>query len=244
MSSKLITESNWQHDFRDDLESSIYVLLWTTLMYSECSDPMRVGPFMEGVLDPRPYGLGGGYGKADFLKGMTFLDNVTFPDRPALHWLVKKLGNLFAIRYISEPESKIRDFAKKLQARDRSEDEWGADLKKQVALGTKDEITRGDIRNLLEYDERKDLLKDHDWTIGVFDTALADRWPDNDAAVKQTIHYNTNSRRSARHSGSQHLRTDWSLKVALHHKNGDSGGIQVEEDPADSNISSGTSSLD
>ena len=87
---------------------------------------MQVGPFMEGVLDPWPYGLGSGYGKADFLKGMTFLDNVTFSERPALHWLIKKLGNLFAIRYISEPKSKIRDFAKKLQARDWSEDEWGA----------------------------------------------------------------------------------------------------------------------
>ena len=205
---------------------------------------MWVGPIMEGVLNPRPYGLGSGYGKADFLKGMMFLDNVTFPDWPALHWLIKKLGNLFAICYISEPESKIRDFTKKLQAHDQSEDKWGADLKKQVALGKKDEITRGDIRNLLKYDEQKDLLKDHDWTIWVFDTALADCWPDNDATVKQTIHYNTNSCRSACHSGLQHLRTDWSLKVALHHKNGDSGGIQVEEDPADGNISLGTSSLD
>jgi hypothetical protein len=50
MSSKLITQQKWQHDFQDNLESSIYVLLWVMLMYLGCSNGEHVVPFMEGVL--------------------------------------------------------------------------------------------------------------------------------------------------------------------------------------------------
>jgi hypothetical protein len=68
-----------QHDFKDDLESSVYVLLWVILMYSEVSDRDPVPMFLSNIFDPQPYGLNGGYGKADFLKGRTFLEHVNFP---------------------------------------------------------------------------------------------------------------------------------------------------------------------
>ncbi|KIM82818.1 hypothetical protein PILCRDRAFT_70281, partial [Piloderma croceum F 1598] len=37
MSAKLIGNLGGRHDLQDDLESSLYVLLWTALMFSECS---------------------------------------------------------------------------------------------------------------------------------------------------------------------------------------------------------------
>ena len=38
MSANLMSQPDVLHDFRDDLESSLYTLLWTTVMYSEVSD--------------------------------------------------------------------------------------------------------------------------------------------------------------------------------------------------------------
>ena len=105
MSSKLISQKIWQHDFRDDLESSIYVLLWVTLMYSSCSDVGQVALFMEGVLDPQPHETGSGLGKADCLQGRSFLKQVNFPNRPNLHELIDKLAQLFAVRYEDAPGS-------------------------------------------------------------------------------------------------------------------------------------------
>jgi hypothetical protein len=67
-------------DFKDDLESSIYVLLWMTLMNSECSNRSHVASFLALVLDPQPHGSSDGGIRADFLQGMSFLKSVKFPD--------------------------------------------------------------------------------------------------------------------------------------------------------------------
>ena len=61
------------HDFKDNIESSIYVLLWMTLMYLKCSDPKQVPSFLECILDPQPHHTVGGFSKADFLIRKTFL---------------------------------------------------------------------------------------------------------------------------------------------------------------------------
>ena len=80
MSAGLISQKSVQHDFRDDLESSIYILLWMTLMFSEVSNNAIVPTFLSNVLDPRPYSNNGSHGKMDFLCGRTFLSNIEFPD--------------------------------------------------------------------------------------------------------------------------------------------------------------------
>ena len=75
MSANLISQMNGKHTthtLQDDLESSIYVLMWMTLMYSETSDKSQVPSFLSGVLNPTPYGVTGGFSKADFLKAQTF----------------------------------------------------------------------------------------------------------------------------------------------------------------------------
>jgi hypothetical protein len=92
MSLKLTSQQKWYHNLRDNLESLIYVFLWVTLMYSECSNQKLVVLFMEGVLDSQPHGTRGGLSKLDFLKGRSLLGEVDFPNWPALHNLIDQLA--------------------------------------------------------------------------------------------------------------------------------------------------------
>jgi hypothetical protein len=88
-----------KHDLQDDLESSIYILLWMALMFSESSDISQVPSFMEHVIDPQPHGNIGGFGKVDFLQARTFLKAVKFSHRPALDELIDQLAIMFSARY-------------------------------------------------------------------------------------------------------------------------------------------------
>jgi len=97
MSAGLISQKSVQHDFRDDLELSIYVLLWMTLMFSEVSNNAIVPTFLSNVLDPWPYSNNGSHGKMDFLCGHTFLSNIEFPDQTELLTLVVKLASWFSV---------------------------------------------------------------------------------------------------------------------------------------------------
>jgi hypothetical protein len=114
MSGKLVGLMSEQHDFKDDLESSLYLLLWLTLVYSECSNSEQVPSFLAGVLDPQPHApkspdhKTGGFAKPDFLKGRTFLTEVAFPGCPVLDSLFYQLAWLFVIRYEDQPSSDKR----------------------------------------------------------------------------------------------------------------------------------------
>ncbi len=165
------------HDFKDDIESSIYVVLWMTLMYSECSNPTQVPSFLEGVLDPQPHHRVGGFGKADFLKGRTFMDEVQFPGRPALHRLIRDMATLFAARYENPPNETERK-------------QYDALVKKVESDET---LLYG--HHVYEHDNRQRKLKDHNAALLLFDTALGDhnRWPADDGAIKQDISKKTPS---------------------------------------------------
>ena len=68
-----------------------------------------VPPFLASVLNPQPYNEKGGGGKKDFLKGQSFLQDVDFPNRPALQVLISDLARLFQIRYVKIPTGKDRE---------------------------------------------------------------------------------------------------------------------------------------
>src|ERR1700678_4581090 len=218
MSARLIAQMVGSHDFRDDLESSIYVLLWVGLMYSECSNRAQVPSFMSTVLDPQPHGSTGGYGKADFLKGKTFLSKVKFPFRPALDTLLDKLADLFSVRYEEAPTEADRADSDGLR-----EPHLHSQYCKSLAV---------------KYDRRIDELSSHDATIGLFETALSDRsqWPANDRAEKQQIRVN---KKSSPHQ--QLIKTGWStsllinpeIKVALSDSD-DKGDDEMVEDETSS----------
>jgi hypothetical protein len=200
MSCKLITKTNWCHGFVDDLESTIYVLLWVTLVYGGCSQEADALLFMQNVLDPQPICGIGGYSKADFLKGRSFLVHVTLPGRGQLVKLLLSLAFLFAVRYENDNT--------------RASDHLFGFLSdvEQVPAG---------------YELRMKKLVDHEATITMFDEALADRsqWPSDDKAVKQAAFSKTRSRGPASRSlktkrskafvktGSDHRRKGGSSRV-------------------------------
>jgi hypothetical protein len=162
-----LTSGYSRHDFRDDLESSIYVLLWTTLMYSAVPEKNVVVSTLRHVLDPHPYGNNGGFGKMDLLRGRTFFSQVKLLDWPKLHELMFHLSKLFAVRYEDPPTNKQREtetFVRSFDAPDLLSECYAA-----------------------QYDMRLSQLKTHEFTIELFQDALEDRsqWPPNDAAVLQ-----------------------------------------------------------
>jgi hypothetical protein len=181
MSANLIGQMNGQnttHTLQDDLESSLYVLIWMVLMYSETSDKSQVPSFLSGVLDPKPYGPTGGYGKADFLKARTFLQRVTFPGRPALHNLITKLAELFAVRYEEEPNKADKENAIFL-LKQKSEASNPGDV---------DQFQNAYMRTpVYLYETRKNDLKGYQHTLDLIKEALKypASWPTNDFAVKQ-----------------------------------------------------------
>lgn len=162
------------HTLQDDLESSIYVLMWMTLMYSETSDKSQVPSFLSGVLDPKPYGPTGGFSKADFLKARTFLQRVAFPGRPALHYLITQLAELFAVRYEEEPTPAQYSNA--------------TFLRNNMAVNPDprfEEAYKATV--VFSYKTRTKALEGYQHTIDLFDEALRDpaSWPTDDHAVKQ-----------------------------------------------------------
>src|SRR5258708_7806080 len=166
MSAGLISRSSIQHDFRDDLESSIYVLLWTILMYSRVGNRDIVPAFLSGTLDPAAYKNNGGVSKKDFLKGRSFLEEVCFTVSP-LDTLIYSLAELFAVRYEDPPSEEARNMLKPLL------DHKYMDAYNQTKPGM--------------YDKRIDALKNHDATIRLFEKALEDRtaWPTEDSGQLQ-----------------------------------------------------------
>jgi hypothetical protein len=203
MSANLISQMNGDkttHTIEDDLESSIYVLMWMTLMYSETSDKGQVPSLLSGVLDPKPYGPTGGFGKADFLKARTFLERIAFPGRLHLHRLITQLAKLFAVRYETKPtdtEYATADF-----------------LLQNVSANPDDprflEAYHGTIVYL--YETRMEALKGYEYTIDLFNTALQDpaSWPTDDYAVKQDFKIDPSPPQ-------QVIKSEWDTAVFVNH---------------------------
>ena len=81
MSAALVMDNCATQTFVDDLESVLYVILWLVLMYSPSSMTVeQLTAFVHGILDPKQYSGMGGTTKADFLKGCTVLQGITFPN--------------------------------------------------------------------------------------------------------------------------------------------------------------------
>ena len=164
MSASLTGRMGRLHDHKDDLESSFYTLLWVTLMYSDCSKPEKVPSLLRTIFE------GGFLAKADFLKGRTFLDRVSFPGRGALHTLFDELAQMFAVRYEQAPTKQDRDRASRINS-------YSTEYYETTSV--------------YKYDKRMSSLNTHAAIIDLFEAALRDRsqWPPNDPAVKQRFHH-------------------------------------------------------
>lgn len=173
MSAALISQPTGQHGLKDDLESSIYVLLWVALMYSKTSNPEQAVLFVKTVLDQQPFGDVGSLTKAHFLIARTFLDLVKFLDRPALDQLIDQLAYLFGARYSRTPSVEERQNAQLIQ--------------KLASDNPQFSHLYQTTTSYIFYD-RMSKLESHDATIKLFEDALLDpNWPENDRPSKQEI---------------------------------------------------------
>ena len=179
MSGKLISIKNHVHDFTDDLESTIYILLWVALMYSECSDRGRGAGSLITILDPEPdtnrtYVLKSQFLTAAALSG-EYLQGFNFPGRPCLDTLLNRLTKLFARRYLPDPSAEQRATQATI---------------KKLMLGNDPDLKKVyDEHPATVHDQEVEHLKNHDETIRFFEEALAncDSWPVDDKAVYQNI---------------------------------------------------------
>jgi hypothetical protein len=165
MSAGLVA-GNQTQDNRDDLESSLYTLLWVAVMYLKCPNPDRVVGLLNEIFEPHP-GIRVTGSKEDFLQGRSFLKVKLFPDPPALFKLVRGLAVLFASRYHDGDEP--------------SNTQETGDANSSPTSTT----------SVSEYNQRtSSQLIDHSAVIKLFDAALQDRseWPVNDAAERQQYH--------------------------------------------------------
>ena len=106
MSARLIGDLKGQHDIHDDLESSIYVLLWMVLMFLECSGSKYIASFMAHVINLQPYGWNGGLGKIDFLQTQNYWCFFKFSQRPRLDTLLTELAHLYSVHYEEKPNER------------------------------------------------------------------------------------------------------------------------------------------
>ena len=205
MSANLISNITGLHDYRDDLESSLYTLLWVTLTYSKCSNPRKVPGFLKSVFDPPPHEGEGACSKGDFLQGRMFLKGVSFPGRDALHFLVDKLAHMFAVRYEEAPTKQDRDSATRINTYSPE------DYKTTSAY---------------KYDARMNFLKTHQATIDLFDTVLKDRsqWPLNDRAERQAFHVGP-----AVQAHERVIKTSWRTTLFVEQR--ENQGDEVEAQP-------------
>lgn len=170
MSANLIIHPNARHEFIDDLESSLYVLLWVVMLYSPVTPKNRVPPFLATIFGSITYQGVGPAVKIDFLTGNTQLLFLQFPHRDELHGLVYGLADLFRARYVVSPTPEDRQLAADYRGgQDSPEFEKRAYCRK--------------------YDLQMEKIGSHEATINLFDTALKNRtgWPLADGPQKQVF---------------------------------------------------------
>ena len=100
MSAALVAQLDMPQCVMDDLESTLYVILWMAIMYSSCSDISAIPAFLDHTLDPQIKWPEDCYmGKLDFLKGRSLLQTIKFVGQPAFDKLAKDLAVLFSAQY-------------------------------------------------------------------------------------------------------------------------------------------------
>ncbi|KAG2088560.1 uncharacterized protein F5147DRAFT_658678 [Suillus discolor] len=100
MSAHLVQNRDARHDVEDDLESSLYVVLWIALMYTEThlTPPVR-SLLVKDVFEVNELEGVGSTSKSAFLNSRIQFSKDVFVDRKPLDSLVLALAELFAIRY-------------------------------------------------------------------------------------------------------------------------------------------------
>jgi len=171
MSARLIQNRSAIHTFRDDLESSFWVLLWTALMYSETSLSIEeCSNFIRDTFESAGEQKRGVLVFQTIFRCNTPKSSALFPNTPSLFQLLKDLADLFGHVYY-EP----------------SPEEWG------LIPSSLDDLSQREkklLQALAVYSHKQSLdrLGDHTYTIECFANHLkSGTWPEQDAAVAQEL---------------------------------------------------------
>lgn len=100
MSAGIVSGKTLIQDHKDDLESSLYTLLWVMVMYSKCPNPDQASSLLSTIFEPPATGIRVNFAKLDFLRGRSFLTEIDWPERRILIELLIQLAELFATRYV------------------------------------------------------------------------------------------------------------------------------------------------
>ena len=171
MSVNLIKNHSANHTFRDDLESSFWVLLWTALMFSDT--PLTSQERSNAIWETFESTPGS---KLNVITEQTLLLNnpELFPNRPALSHLLKDLAALFGASYYRPKKANELDLLPFL------EELSGEDLVKLQELK--------EALPIYQLTQAKQKLCDHKYTISLFDHYLQETdWPMADAAKPQRL---------------------------------------------------------
>jgi len=191
MSAALLRNNNKCNELKDDRESCLHVLTWTTLHFtnhtiSGSGTTRFLRAFDEEYEDEE--GVRGGDLKKGFLLGHDIPRVVKFDRRPQLDALIEELTEAFAVRYekplLAEQINQLRC----LRDKGLTDKELGNDSV------------------VLNYEKRMAFLKSPDWLVHTFGRYLdADPWPLSDKAQRQSIGTGSSKKR-AREDGKLEVR--------------------------------------
>lgn len=180
MSAYLVEHKYAIHSVKDDLESSFYVVLWTTLKFKETyMDIVRRTSLITQVFETNP----GSSSKADWLIGRSNLPNLMYVDCKPLDSLVHALAEFFSHRYTRVTEHQQTVYNKFRLAHEKATRNVPVVqdlLAASYALMTDSPVYQKEIG--------MKVLGSHDAVIGIFNDHLdLSGWPVADSAVLQKL---------------------------------------------------------
>lgn len=186
MSAALVGLLDTSHGLMDDLESTLYVLLWMAMIYSSCKGKGVISTFLDHCLDPKMKPDGRFMGKADFLAGRTLFESIEFTGRPGLFKLTEQLAELFSARYVCLKFKTPTTNHSRLEA--EQEEEYFKRHEQDVLDHPGDPYYAKILQRHPLYQRRlRDLLETHAHVIGLLTDTIDDTslWVDDPAAAKQ-----------------------------------------------------------
>ncbi|KAG1823059.1 hypothetical protein EV424DRAFT_1538710 [Suillus variegatus] len=189
MSAHLVKNSRAIHAVEDDLESSLYVILWTALMYKESyMDVVDRTQFIMQVFDADPLVGSGGSAKSNWLVARTYFPHDIFVGCKPLDNIVLELAQFFSHRYSVIPLEEQETLVQLRLSLKDALDEVGP--VRMPAHQKMIDAVQSFMQESPAYKKEMGMriLHLHDSVINIYDKHLgSSNWPDKDAAVPQKL---------------------------------------------------------
>ncbi|KAG1802899.1 uncharacterized protein HD556DRAFT_1304139 [Suillus plorans] len=190
MSAHLIKNIHAIHNVEDDLKSSLYVVLWTALMFKEsCISAIDWTQFMTQVFDADPVLGSGGSAKSNWLVARTNFPRYIFVDCRPLDNIVFELAEFFSHRYSMIPPGVQERLVQLRLSLKEVMDEVGS--VRMAAQQKMIDVTKSCLLESPAFQKEigMQVLQLHEAVINIYDRHLeSSDWPDKDAAILQKLH--------------------------------------------------------